>query len=148
MMFKKTLIGVLFLTIVSFGIPLYLLAQPPTGIELLVRKYDGPGGRKAGDIVSVKGVPHKGWGRDEGLPNYVIITISDMDLEDFNQYKGRHVPVEDDKPGGELVRSKYRFDLANLPNYQVSSSAVTISEVQTAANIVDRRAEILSARVP
>lgn len=124
----------------------YLAFAQPISIECLVRKYDGPGGRMAGDIVSVKQLPHKGWGREEGPPNYVIIKVTDIGLGDFKQYRGRHILVEENKPDGERVRSKYRFDLTKLPNYSELSPTVEISPPQATANLIDRRVKILSSR--
>lgn len=124
----------------------YLAFAQTISVECLVRKYDGPGGRRAGDIVSVKQIPHKGWGREEGPPNYVIIKVTDIGLDSFRQYKGRHVLVEDSKPDGERVRSKYRFDLTTLPNYSKLSATVEVQLFQVTANLIDRRVEILSSR--
>lgn len=117
-------------------------AQPPKQTELLVRKYDGPGGRKSGDIISVKELPHNGWGKGEGPPNYVIVRITDVDEKGIEQYIGRHVPVKESEPHGAKVRSKYRFDLSTLPNYQGNS--VYVTKIQTTSNLIDRRAEALS----
>ena len=113
-------------------------------VECLVRKYDSGGGRKSGDIVSVKEIPHKGWGREEGPPNYVIVTVSDTDMKGFEQYKGRHVLVDKNKPDGEIVRSKYRFDLTTLPNFAELSGKAVVSKSQAIANVIDRKAELLA----
>lgn len=126
----------------------YLVLLQNTSVECLVRKYDGPGGRKAGDIVSIKPFPNKGWGKGEGPPNYVIIKVTNIGLGDFEQYKGRHVLVDENKPDGERIRSKYRFDLTTLPNYSELSSSVAVELFQATTNLIDRRAEILSSRVP
>lgn len=126
----------------------YLAFAQPISVECLVRKYDGPTGRMVGDIVSVKQLPHKGWGIDEGPPNYVIIKVTDVGLADFKQYKGRHILIEDSKPNGERVRSKYRFDLPALQGYFELSSKVEVNLAQTVSNLIDRRAEILSSREP
>lgn len=124
----------------------YLAFAQTISLECLVRKYDGPGGRRAGDIVSVKQLPNKGWGKGEGLPNYVIIKITDIGLGDFKQYKGRHVLIDDKDPNSERVRSKYRFDLTTLPNYSEISPTVEVQMFQAAPNLIDRRAEELSSR--
>ena len=49
--------------------------------ELLIRLQDGrPGvGRHAGSIVSVRQVPHAGWGLMERPPKYGLIQIMDRD---------------------------------------------------------------------
>lgn len=113
-------------------------------VECLVRKYDGGGGRKSGDIVSVKEIPHKGWGRGEGPPNYVIVTVNDTDMRGFERYKGRHHPVDENNPHGKRVRSAYRFNLTTLPNFTELSSTVTASKTQVVANLIDRKAEVLA----
>lgn len=124
----------------------YLAFAQTTSVECLVRKYDGPGGRKAGDIVSVKQLPHKGWGREEGPPNYIIVKVTNISLGAFNKYKGRHVLVDEAKPDGKRVRSKYRFDLTALSGYSEISPKVEVNLSQIIANVVDRRTEALSIR--
>lgn len=116
-------------------------------VECLVRKYDASGGRKAGDIVSVQPSPAK-WGTDEGPPTYVIVTINGMTMKSFEPYKGHHVKtgIFDAKGNEETVRTKYRFDLDTLPNYQLAASSVTISKAQTTANVIDRKAEFLATK--
>jgi hypothetical protein len=123
----------------------YLAFAQPVSLECLVRKYDGPGGRKAGDIVTVKRSPAS-WGKGEGLPNYVIIKVTGIGLGDFEQYKGRHVLVNESEPQGERARSKYRFNLSTLPGYLETSQTVELNLFQTVSNLIDRREEILSER--
>ena len=83
-------------------------------IELLVRTTDGPAGRQKGDIISVKQVPHKGWGNGETLTNYLIIRIDNTDKRGFKNYEGRHVVLNPKDPDSPCKRSKYRLDLDNL----------------------------------
>lgn len=119
----------------------YLAFAQSLSVECLVRKYDGPAGRRAGDIVSVKVIPHKGWGREEGPPNYVIIKVTDVGFDGLIQYKGRHVLVDDKDPNSLTVRSKYRFDLTTLPSYSELSSSVEVQLFQASNNLIDRRKE-------
>lgn len=84
-------------------------------IELLVRTTDGPAGRMRGDIVSVKPVPNKGWGKGEDLPNYLIIRIGNIDKDDFKKYEGRHLCINLEDINSASKRSKYRLDLDSLP---------------------------------
>jgi hypothetical protein len=82
-------------------------------IEVLIRLYDGTGGRHAGDIVSVKEAPCK-WGACEGLPDYGIIVLDKPTRTEFAAYHVRHYQVE---VAGVIrkARSKYRVDIAALP---------------------------------
>jgi len=83
-------------------------------IEVLIRLYDGTGGRTAGDIVAVKQTPHSGWGAGEGLPNYAIILLNRPTLSDFSQYHRRHYrEIIDTEEWG--ARSRYRINIAALP---------------------------------
>lgn len=81
-------------------------------IEILVRLHDGPGGRCAGDIVSVKELPHRGWGKEEGPPNYMVVK-ADIPMKTFVQYHKRHFIIEDSN-GLWSCRSKYKLDLTQL----------------------------------
>ena len=90
-------------------------------VELLVRKYDGPANRKSGDIVSVKELPHSGWGEGEGSPDYVIIRIKDKSLEEFKPYYKRHIEIEP----GKFIRSKYRFPIDEIKDQQVNFSEIS-----------------------
>jgi hypothetical protein len=83
-------------------------------IELLVRTTDGPAGRMRGDIVSVRQLPFRGWGKDETLPNYLVIRIDNTDKEGFKKYEGRHVRLNPEDPDSPCKRSKYRLDLDTL----------------------------------
>lgn len=116
--------------------------QPTTpAIELLVRTSDGPGGRARGDIISLKQLPHKGWGRDEGPPHYVIVKVTGEDAKTFAKYHVRHWKVHDFdmSENAPTVRSRYRFDLDSLPAALAGKIETT---KQTAfANLVDRRNE-------
>lgn len=135
-------IALIGITIFLFG-NIYLVFAQPISLECLVRKYDGPGGRMAGDIITVKRSPAK-WGRGEGPPNYVIIKVKEIGLGDFQQFKGRHILIDDKDLNSKRVRSKYRFDLTMLPSYSELSPAVEVQLFQAVANLIDRRAEILS----
>ena len=111
-------------------------------VECLVRQQDGPGGRKSGDIITVKEVPCT-WGSGEGLPTYVIIEISNINKNQFAAYDQRHYDTgEVDGVGNPIsIRSLYRFDLPNLPGYTGISQKVTVTKKQTEDNLIDRRLE-------
>lgn len=111
-------------------------------VECLVRKYDGPGGRKSGDIVTVKLVPCS-WGGSEGLPDYIIIEISNINKNQFAAYERRHYDTGEVDEHGEPItlRSLYRFDLPNLPGYTDTAAKVTVTKAQTFNNVIDRRTE-------
>lgn len=118
----------------------------PTAIELLVRTSDGPGGRRKGDIISMKQIPHVGWGKGEGPPNYVIVKIDNLKARDFAQYHVRHgkLYTSDTSEFPETVRSRFRFDLDNLPT--AISGMITAQKTATEENLIDRRVEIISNR--
>lgn len=106
-------------------------------IELLVRTKYGPGGRARGDIVSVKSVPNRGWGKGEDLPNYLIIRIDDTDKTGFKKYEGRHVkldPIDDKSPS---KRSKYRLNLDILPkDYAKKRPHLTLTKSIVISDII------------
>jgi len=81
-------------------------------IEVLVRLKDGPGGRERGDIVSVKPIPNKGWGRSEGPPNYRIVRLETADYRIFaRNYHKRHDSIVDGN--GRPIssrRCRYKMD--------------------------------------
>ena len=87
-------------------------------VEILVRLYDGNAGRRSGDFISVKQVPHAGWGLGEGLPNYSIINVDGIDLAYVENFAKRHVPIAWDVDGSptESVRSMYRLDIPAMKN--------------------------------
>ena len=111
-------------------------------VECLVRQQDGTGGRKSGDIITVKEVPCT-WGSSEGLPIYVIIEISNVNKNQFAAYDRRHYDTgEVDGDGNPIyIRSLYRFDLPNLPGYTGISQKVTVTKKQTENNLIDIRLE-------
>lgn len=86
-------------------------------VELLVRRFDGPGGRHRGDIVSAKTLPHRGWGKEEGPPNYAIIRIEDKAAKEIESYLKRHVPILFDAEGNptKTYRNAFRINIDVLP---------------------------------
>ena len=111
-------------------------------VECLVRQQDGPGGRRSGDIITVKLVPCT-WGSSEGLPTYVIIAISNVNKNQFASYDQRHYDTgEVDAEGNPIsIRTLYRFNLPFLPGYTGISQKVTVNKNQTTSNLIDRRLE-------
>lgn len=113
-------------------------------IECLVRKYNGTGGRKSGDIISVKKSPAS-WGAAEGPPNYLIIIINGITIEEFTPYNVRHAGTGHYIDGVEItVRSKYRFNFAILPNYTETTVKVIVNTNQCINSLINRINEYLA----
>ena len=116
-------------------------------VEILYRLFDGTGGRKKGDIVTVKPAPHRGWGKGEGLPNYGILKIDDVDKTTIDSlYYQRHKPVKWDVMGGalETIRSWHRIDDAKLSvNDKLSLDAgdINVKFKDIASVLTDRTKE-------
>lgn len=110
-------------------------------IELLVRTKDGSAGlRQRGDIVSVKQVPHRGWGNGENLPNYLVVRIEDANLDTaMKVYAQRHVklnPLDDKSP---TKRSNYRLNLDTLPKeYAKERPHLTLNKTTVTSNAILR----------
>ena len=122
-----------------------IAAQPESSIEVLVRTKDGPGGRAKGDIITVKKSP-AGWGKCEGLPDYIIVKVTGVAVRDFAQYNIRHGKLResDMSKSPETVRSKYRIDIDGLKKPKEGKVTATLNT--TITNTIDRRAEILTLR--
>lgn len=108
-------------------------------VEFLIRLYDGSAGRTAGDIISAKQVPHNGWGKEEGLPNYAIIRITDKDLPAVNTYNQRHYFEIRNTNEEWHARSRYRINLSTLPtnlrNSLFKNGRIEVSLSQIATQI-------------
>lgn len=108
-------------------------------IELLVRTKDGPAGRQRGDIITVKPVPNKGWGKGEDLPDYLIIEIEDIDKEGFKEYEGRHVKLNPLDVKSASKRSKYRLDLDSFSkDYTEERPHLTLNKKTVTDNAILR----------
>lgn len=142
----KRLIFILMLFLLAYGHIAAVFAQP-VAIELLVRTKDGPGGRAKGDIINMKVSPAK-WGLDEGPPNYVIVKVEGITFDFKKQYHIRHGKLEESNlsVNAERVRSRYRIDIDKLPKHVDGVITATLGMAVT--NAKDRRAEILSSRIP
>jgi len=117
----------------------YPLGENVMNIELLVRTKDGPAGRLKGDIVSVKQVPHRGWGREETLPNYLIIRVKGVSKEGYKEYEGRHLKVNPDDIESARKRSKCRLNLENLPqNYAEKQPHLILEKITVTDNTILR----------
>ena len=97
-------------------------------VEFLIRLTDGPAGRNAGDIVTLKAVPNSGWGSDEGLPNYCVVRITDATYEQALPYYERHYKTVKANKNFE-ARSRYAVNVAALP---VAAMAVGYCEMTIA----------------
>lgn len=86
-------------------------------VEFLVRMHDGPKGRKKGDILSPKDIPHRGYGKGEGLPDYAVVRIEDRTAKDIQRFTQRHVPILFDAKGDviESYRNIFRINVDALP---------------------------------
>jgi len=109
-------------------------------IELLVRIADGSAGRMRGDIVSMKKLPHRGWGNGENLPNYLVIRISDITLDTaMDIYAQRHVELNPLDLKSPSKRSNYRLDLDALPKeYAKERPHLTINKNTVINNAILR----------
>ena len=81
-----------------------------------MRTHDGPGGRKAGQIIDMRPGGFK-WPR--GMLNstwHTILVIEGKTCEDLKEYKKRHVIVTDPVTKKKYdVRSKYLIDMNAVP---------------------------------
>ena len=113
-------------------------------VELLVRCYDGPGGRRAGDIISAKDVPCT-WGAGEGPPTYTIVRVEGANIGQIRLYAARHVlknpNADPTDPKAERLRSRFRCDLNTLPNFNALENKYTVTATELADNAIDRRTE-------
>ena len=109
-------------------------------VELLIRLHDGPGKRRKGDIVSAKALPHRGWGKGEGLPNYTIIRIEDKGLKDIESFTIRHKPILFDAKGQviESMRSTYGVNIDALPSVD-RIAAITLGKVYSDWTTINTR---------
>ena len=117
-------------------------------IELLVRLTDGPAGRERGDIVVVKTLPHKGWGKREGPPHYAVVRVDDATDEKafLATYHSRHdtLAVSATKDTEDLYqrRSRYKIDLDALETAEkVDFAKATEPTLLTAAKVEPQLAE-------
>ena len=112
--------------------------------EMLVRTADGPAGRKEGDIVSMKLVPHAGWGNAEGPPDYYIVRVSGVNFLRFKDYHHRHClkNATDDPadPNTVWLRSRYRLDLSRLPSAD-GDGLISVNRNTCLTTVIDRRTE-------
>lgn len=109
-------------------------------IELLVRTTDGPAGRMRGDIVTIKELPHRGWGKDEDLPNYLVIRIDNINLDtEMDVYAKRHVQLNPQDIKSPSKRSNYHLDLDTLPkDYAKERPHLTLNKTTIVANAILR----------
>ena len=107
-------------------------------IQIMVRMFDGPAGRRMGDIVSVRQLPFNGWGKEETLPNYLIIEI-DTDKEGFKEYEGRHLHINPLDHKSPSKRSKYMLNLDALPkDYAKKRPHLILSKYTVTSNAILR----------
>lgn len=65
--------------------------------------------RVAGDVISCKIRPHKGWGAGEQFPTYGIITVPDILESDARARCGREQISEVDREAGQVARRTHFF---------------------------------------
>ena len=83
-------------------------------VELLVRNFDGTGGRKKGDVVSKRPAGFN-WGKGEGPPNYTIIKIDDKEVKDLPFIRHKVLLFDDRGEAIETLRSPIGINLDALP---------------------------------
>lgn len=84
-------------------------------VEILIRMIDGPGDRRAGNIIAIRPHPHQGWGAGERLPLYAVVRIVNVTFSAMEGYHRRHDGYTDAEHIIWRRRSKYRIDIAALP---------------------------------
>lgn len=113
---------------------LLLVAVRVEGAELLVQAKDSlyETGAKKGDVIIVRPDGWV-WGKEEGLPNYMVVKLKGVPVEDVKHYEEQlteqvEVPVEN---GGNLVggnlSKEYRSKIVRLRKY-----SVPVADVETA----------------
>lgn len=105
-------------------------------------------GRRHGQIIDARQVPHKGWGGDEGPPNFFIVRILDMDYPQVEDWVGWHEELEEKEEAveGFAIRSKGRIDVSRLPPFhrqklREGSGRVDITSYDFQAALKDDAAE-------
>ena len=73
-------------------------------------------GRRYGQVIDARQVPHKGFGADEGPPNFFVVRVTDKDLADVKHLAGWKEELEDkgDTVEGFGIRSSGRVDTKRL----------------------------------
>jgi hypothetical protein len=73
-------------------------------------------GRRYGQIIDAKQVPHKGWGADEGWPAFFVVRVTDRNLADVASIVGQREELEDKGATveGFRIRAAGRIDTTRL----------------------------------
>lgn len=119
---------------------LMLMAGPAWGAELLVQAKDSPfeKGAKKGDVIVVR-PDGWGWGKEECLPNYVVIKLEGVPVEDVKHYEEQLTEqVEVTKENGGVLEGgndakEYRSELVRLRKYAVPVADVDSLKTQSAS---------------
>ena len=74
---------------------------------------------QVGDIISVKPNGWE-WGKEEGLPNYVVVRVPDMTYKDTKQYEKRLIEV-DGKNKVVIRKRKYSFSSSEVETAKVGN---------------------------
>lgn len=112
--------------------------------DVLVRLQSGgvdtPDPRWAGDLVAYKILPHKGWGRREGLPMYGRLRVTDVDVKACgDRCKRHHAEMEADlKTERFHVRATHWINLNLLAAAQRRELFTTGQLTITAAEFYSR----------
>lgn len=107
--------------------------------HVMVRLLDGTGGRKKGDFVSMKELPHNGWGGSECLPNYGHILINNVNKNQMDPYHKRNHKVN---LGDEALRCLYGIDVNEMDPFVGEIPQHTFNNfAQFTQMVVDRSEE-------
>lgn len=121
---KKIILTILFL----------LLSTPCFSAELLVQAKDSPfdNGAKKGDIIIVR-PDGWAWGREECLPNYIVVKLPGVKEEDAKKYEQALTKEEIKTVNGNSVTSqvlvkkrKYNIDKLEVEK-AITDKASTLS---------------------
>jgi hypothetical protein len=96
-------------------------------------------GRRYGQVIDARQVPHKGFGGDEGPPNFFVVRVLDRDLADMQDIAGWKEELEDkgETLEGFVIRAAGRIDPNRLAKghkeklYKDGVLEVTWAELQS-----------------
>ena len=111
-----------------------LICSPAMSAELLVMAKDSPfeNGAKRGDVIVVRPDGWV-WGKEECLPNYIVVKLNGVPVEDVKHYEEQlteQVEVISDNGGvlkGGKKEKRYESKLIRLRKY-----AVPVADVESA----------------
>jgi hypothetical protein len=81
------------------------------------------------------------WGREECLPNFIVVKVPDMTLEEAKKYEESLSKTEiiDDKPVTTLLKvRKYQIPLADVDDAKTKNGILTKTKAQKINNIKEK----------